>query len=164
VSMFYIPGLTVEASTVKEAFQGDLPEEKITITDKDLRKANDELQTFSGDIDFVQLGCPHYTLQQVAKVARLLYGKKIRDGVAFWVCTSAATRTLAEKMGYTKTIERAGARLVVDTCIDEPCWISYKQKVGMTDSPKCAYYKRFKEVVVGRLEDCVNAAVKGKWR
>ena len=48
-------------------------------------------------------------------------------------------------------------------CIDEPCWTAYKEKVGMTDSPKCAYYRRFKEVVVGRLEDCVNAAVKGRW-
>ena len=164
VSMFYIPGFTVEASTVKEAFQGDVPKDKTTITDKDLRKANEELQTFSGEIDFVQLGCPHYTLQQVAKVAKLLDGKKIHDGVTFWVCTSSTTKTLAEKMGYTKTIERAGAHLVVDTCIDEPCWISYKQKVGMTDSPKCAYYRRFREVVVGRLEDCVDAAVKGKRR
>jgi hypothetical protein len=53
---------------------------------------------------------------------------------------------------------------VVDTCIDEPCWFAYKQKVGMTDSPKCAYYRRFKDVMVGRLEDCVDAAIKGKWR
>jgi predicted aconitase len=33
----------------------------------------------------------------------------------------------------------------------------------MTDSPKCAYYRRFKDVVVARLEDCVEAAVRGKY-
>jgi predicted aconitase len=109
------------------------------------------------------LGCPHYTLTQVAEVARLLDGKRIHEGVAFWVCTSATAKLLADRIGYTAQIEKAGGRLVVDTCIDEPCWAAYKQKVGMTDSPKCAYYRRFKEVIVGRLEDCVKAAVKGRW-
>jgi predicted aconitase len=164
VSMFYIPGITVEASSVKEAFHGDIPKDKMTVTDKELKEANEELQTTSGKIDFVQLGCPHYTLNQVEEVAGLLKGKNIHEGVTFWVCTSATAKILADRIGYTDTIEKAGGHLVVDTCIDEPCWIAYKQKVGMTDSPKCAYYRRFKEVMVGRLEDCVDAAVKGRWR
>jgi predicted aconitase len=164
ISMFYMPGITVEASTVKEAFQGDTPKDRLTVTDKELAQAYEELQTASGKIDFVQLGCPHYTLRQIEKVAELLKGKKIHDGVTFWVCTSATTKILADRIGYTHTIEKAGGQLVVDTCIDEPCWIVYKQKVGMTDSPKCAYYRRFKEVMVGRLEDCVDAAIKGRRR
>jgi len=162
ISMFYIPGFTVEASTLKEAFQGDTPKDKITVNDHDLKQVYEELQTTSGKIDFVMLGCPHYTLRQVEEVARLLKGKKIHDGVSFWVCTSATTKTLAERIGYVDVIERAGGHVVVDTCIDEPCWIAYKDKVGMTDSPKCAYYRRFKEARVGRLQDCVETAVKGK--
>ena len=162
ISMFYMPGFTVEASTVEEAFQGDTPEEKISVTDHDLKQVYEELQTTSGKIDFVMLGCPHYTLKQVGEVARLLDGKKIHDGVSFWVCTSATTKVLAERNGYVNVIERAGGHVVVDTCIDEPCWIAYKNKVGMTDSPKCAYYRRFKEARVGRLQDCVETAVRGK--
>jgi predicted aconitase len=162
--MFYMPGYTIEASTVKEAFQGDMPKEKVTVTGRELKTVQEELQTTSGKIDFVQLGCPHYTLKQIADVARLLEEKKIHDGITFWVCTSGTAKLLADRVGYTKIIEKAGAHLVVDTCIDEPCWFAYKQKVGMTDSPKCAYYRRFKDVMVGRLEDCVDAAVKGKWR
>ncbi|HUW48228.1 MAG TPA: aconitase X catalytic domain-containing protein [Patescibacteria group bacterium] len=164
ISMFYMPGYTVEASTVKEAFQGDMPKEKVTVTDRELKTVQEELQTTGGKIDFVQLGCPHYTLKQIADVARLLEGKKIHDGITFWVCTSGTAKLLADRVGYTKIIEKAGAHLVVDTCIDEPCWFAYKQKVGMTDSPKCAYYRRFKDVMVGRLEDCVDAAIKGKWK
>jgi predicted aconitase len=163
ISMFYIPGFTVEAQTVKEAFQGDGPEDKITVTDRELKQACEELQTASGKIDFVILGCPHYTLRQVGEVARLLDGKKIRDGIAFWVCTSATTRMLAQRTGFVNTIERAGGHVVVDTCIDEPCWIAYKNKVGMTDSPKCAYYRRFKDVIVSRLQDCTEAAIRGKF-
>jgi predicted aconitase len=162
ISMFHIPGFTVEASTVEEAFQGDTPDDKITVTDHELKQAYQELQTASGRIDFVMLGCPHYTLRQVEEVARLLDGKKVHEGVSFWVCTSATTKVLAERNGYVKIIEGAGGHVVVDTCIDEPCWIAYKDKVGMTDSPKCAYYRRFKEARVGRLQDCVEAAIRGK--
>jgi len=162
ISMFYIPGFTIEAKTVKEAFQGDTPVDEITVTDRELKQACEELQTISGKIDFVMLGCPHYTLKQVEEVAKLLDGKKIHDGVSFWVCTSATTKMLAERTGYVDIIERAGGHVVVDTCIDEPCWIAYKNKVGMTDSPKCAYYRRFKDVIVSRLQDCIEAAIKGK--
>lgn len=164
ISMFYIPGFTVEASTVEEAFQGDAPKDKISVTDRDLKQACEELQTASGKIDFVMLGCPHYTLKQIEEAARLLNGKKIHKDVAFWLCTSATTRLLAERNGYVDIIEKSGGHVVVDTCIDEPCWIAYKNQTGMTDSPKCAYYRRFKEAMVGRLQDCVEAAVKGRWR
>jgi predicted aconitase len=162
ISMFCIPGFTIEAKTVKEAFQGDTPVDEITVTDRELKQACEELQTISGKIGFVMLGCPHYTLKQVEEVAKLLDGKKIHDGVSFWVCTSATTKMLAERTGYVDIIERAGGHVVVDTCIDEPCWIAYKNKVGMTDSPKCAYYRRFKDVIVSRLQDCIEAAIKGK--
>jgi hypothetical protein len=164
ISMFHFPGYTVEASTVKEAFQGDVPKEKITVTDKELRGVYEELQTTSEKADFVQLGCPHYTLKQIGKVAELLNGRKIREDCPLWVCTSATAKLLADKSGYTRTIEKAGGHVVVDTCIDEPCWAAYKQKVGMTDSPKGAYYRRFKEVRVARLQECVEAAVNGKER
>ena len=123
-----------------------------------------ELQTASGKIDFVQLGCPHCTLNQIAQVAALLEYKKLHKDVTFWVCTSATAKTLADRIGYTKTIEKARGQLVIDTCIDEPCWIAYKQKIGMTDSPKCACYRRYKDVIVGRLKDCVDAAVRGEWK
>ena len=113
-------------------------------------------------MDFVLLGCPHYTLKQIGEIANLLKGRKISRDVAFWVCTSATGKLLAERNGYVDVIEKAGGHVVVDTCIDEPCWIAYKDKVGMTDSPKCAYYRRFKEARVERLRDCVEAAVRGK--
>jgi hypothetical protein len=163
MSMFYIPGFTVEAQTVQEAFQGDVPQDKIIVTDAELKRTWERMQTASGKIDFVMLGCPHYTLRQMGETAKLLEGKKIHGGVSFWVCTSATTKALAKRMGYVDTIEEAGGSVVVDTCIDEPCWTVYKDKVGMTDSPKCAYYRRFRDVVVAGLEDCVEAAIKGKY-
>jgi hypothetical protein len=162
ISMFYIPGFTAEAATVKDAFQGEASKDKIEVTELELKQVYEELQTTSGTTDFILLGCPHYTLEQIEHAAELLNRKKLRQNVDFWICTSATTKMLAERNGYVGTIEKAGAHVVVDTCIDEPCWIAYKEKTGMTDSPKCAYYRRFRDVKVARLEDCVRTAVKGK--
>ena len=162
ISMFHMPGITVEASTLEEAFQNDVPQDKITVGDAELRQIYKELQTTGGKIDFVMLGCPHYTLKQLGEVAGLLNGKRIHESVSFWVCTSATAKLLAERNGYINTIEGAGGHVVIDTCIDEPCWFEYKDKVGMTDSPKCAYYRRFKDARIGRLKDCVEAAVRGR--
>lgn len=161
ISMFHAPGFTVEASTVERAFQDDIPEDKIVVSDAELKQSYDELQTTTGRIDFVMLGCPHYTLKQVENVAKLLRGRKIHKGLDFWVCTASTTKTLAERAGFVDAIERAGGHVVVDTCIDEPCWVAFKDMVGMTDSPKCSYYRRFKEARVDRLRKCVETAVRG---
>jgi predicted aconitase len=159
IPMFHVPGFTAEAKTVEEAFGGNVPEDKITVTDQELQQTQMELQTATGDIDTVILGCPHYNLDQMAELARLLKGKKVRDDVSFWVNTSATTKLLAERTGYVGIIEESGAHVVVDTCIDMFCWNNLKGKTGMTDSPKCAYYKRFGPVKVDNVEECVVASL-----
>jgi hypothetical protein len=67
---------------------------------------------------------------------------------------------MAERAGYVRILEEAGAHVVTDTCIDMFCY-NMRGKTGMTDSPKCAYYRRFGDVKVGSVEDCVAAAVEG---
>jgi len=164
VAMFHVPRISVEAPSVEAAFGDNHPQDKITVGERELKQTQEELQTESGKIDLVQFGCPHYTLKQVVDVARQLKGKKIHKDVAFWVCTSATALLLAERMGYVDIIEKAGGHIVVDTCIDMTCWNKFKDKTGMTDSPKCAYYRRFKDVIVARASDCIKAAIKGEWK
>jgi hypothetical protein len=159
IPMFHIPGFTAEAKTVEEAFGKSVPEDRITVTERELHQTHMELQTATGDVDVVMLGCPHYNLDQMAELGGLLRGKKIRDGVSFWVNTSATTKLLAERAGYVGIIEESGAHVVVDTCIDMFSWNHLRGKTGMTDSPKCAYYRRFGPVKVGNMEECVAASV-----
>jgi predicted aconitase len=161
ISMFHLPGFTVEAATVEEAFRDEVPKQKVVITETELKHAQNELQTTGAKADFVMLGCPNYTLKQIENVAKLLGGRKVHKDVSLWICTSATTKLLAERNGFVKIIEKAGGHVVVDTCIDEPCWVGYKGKVGMTDSPKCAYYRRFKEARVAIMKECIETAVKG---
>ncbi len=159
IPMFFIPGFTVGAKTPEEAFDGDIPHDKITVTQNELKLTDDGLQTTDGNVELVMLGCPHYNLDQIGEVARLLNGKKLRTGVSFWINTSATTRIMAERAGYLQTIENSGARLITDTCVDIFVFNHLKGRTGMTDSPKCAYYRRFGNVRVGNVEECVASAV-----
>jgi predicted aconitase len=159
IPMFHIPSVTVEARTEEEAFAGDIPIESITVTNRELRQTQDELQTATGPVSVVILGCPHYNLDQMAELAGLVRGKTVREGMTFWVNTSATTKLMADRAGHTNTIQESGVHLVVDTCIDMFCWNNLRDKTGMTDSPKCAYYRRFGPVKVGTMEECVAAGM-----
>jgi len=159
IPMFYIPGFTVDAETLDDAFAGNHPQDVIEVTDRDMKQTIEELQTTSGDVDLVMLGCPHYNLDQLGVVAKLLDGKRLRPNVSVWINTSETTKTMADRAGYVKVLENAGANLVTDTCIDMFCFNNMKGKTGMTDSPKCAYYRRFGNVRVGSVEECIAAAV-----
>jgi len=158
IAMFHVPGFTVEARTIEDAFGGEKPNDRITVTSHDLKRTADSLQSTSKDIDTVILGCPHYHLDQNCKGASLVKGKKLRPEVSFWVNTSATTKILAERAGYVTEILESGGRVIVDTCIDMFCFNNLKGKTGMTDSPKCAYYRRFGDVRVGSVEECVALA------
>jgi hypothetical protein len=159
IPMFYIPRFTVGPSTVDDAFAGSVPHDKIDVTEYEIKRTTEELQTTDKDIDLVMLGCPHYNLDQMGEVAKLLNGKKLRPNVSFWVNTSATTKIMAERAGYVRILEEVGAHVVTDTCIDMFCFNNMRGKIGMTDSPKCAYYRRFGNVRVGSVEECVAAAV-----
>ena len=159
IPMFHIPGITVEAKTEEDAFAGGKPKETITVTDDDLRQTQKELETASGPVSVVIVGCPHYNLDQLAGFAKLVAGKKVRYGTEFFVNTSATTKLMADRTGYSGVIEGSGVQLVVDTCIDMFCWNNLRDKAGMTDSPKCAYYRRFGPVKLGTIEECVAAVM-----
>ncbi len=162
VSLYHIVGVTPEASTLKDAFHGEDPQEKITITNEDLEETLDQISLPGGKIDFALFGCPHFTIDQVREVVSLLNGREF--AVDFWICTSSLTKELAKRMGYLEIIEKAGGHIVDDTCIDQPCWNFLYGKKGITESPKCAYYTRRRDMdfVIRSLPECIEAAVEGE--
>lgn len=163
VSMYHMVGITPEAPTLEAAFGGKPPKEKVTISDPDLQKVRQQICGEPGKIDFAMFGCPHLSISQVAQIARILEGRKLK--VDFWALTSSLTKELASRMGYLQTIQRAGGHVVADTCIDvPPCWQPYYGKTGVTDSPKCAYYNEIRRIkfIIRPLRECVEAAIKGE--
>lgn len=161
-AMYHIVGFTPEAPTIEAAFHGDDVKEEVTITNDDLKEMQSLLTDPYGKIDFALFGCPHFTIDQITVIAEMVKGKKL--AVPLFVMTSGLSLDLSRKMGYYDTIREAGGYIVSDTCMDQPCWKFLYGKKGVTDSPKCAYYTRRRqmEFVVVPLEQAVEAALKGE--
>ena len=154
-ALFHIDGTTYKG---REA-----PPENITITHADIEAALRALNDETAQVDFVALGCPHCTLDEIKQIAGLLEGKKVTR--EFWICTARQTMKEAEEMGYAQKIHAAGAKFACDTCM-AVAPLKGRFTVLATDSAKACYYGRgtndFK-TRIGSVEECVNAAVTGNW-
>lgn len=161
VPMYHIVGVTPEAPTLEAAFGGKKPLKELHVTAKNIKEQEDILSEKGSRINLVMLGCPHYTLAQVQELDVMMKGRK--SVVPFWVLVSEDTLTLAKRCGVFQSLEGCGVGLVAETCIDEPCFKIFEGGLGMTDSPKCAYYRerRGQPFIIRRLSECVEAAVKG---
>ena len=133
LALFHMEGITPE-STLYEA-----PEDGMRIARSDLEAANRFLNQMpaADQVDFVSLGCPHLSLQEIARVADQLKGKKVTK--PFWITTARPTKRIADQMGYTTIIEAAGAIFATDTCcVVAP--IRGRFTAIATDSAKACYY------------------------
>jgi hypothetical protein len=142
-AMFHMRGVTPEAE------RHAAPDDSITITQADLDEAQRSLISADTDeADFVSLGCPHLTLNEIARIAELLAGKHVTK--EFWITTARPTKQMADRMGYTRIIEEAGAMFAADTCcVVAP--IQGRFKALITDSAKACYYaagkNKFKTII-----------------
>ena len=161
--MYHIIGVTPEAPDMDTAFGGKAPEKEVVLTDQDMEEILHEI-SLEGNrpIDFVMFGCPHFTLEEVRHIAGKIEGKKLKKEM--WILTSSLVKEMAERMGLDQTISEAGGCIVPDTCPDQPCWRHLKGKVGVTESPKCAYYPQRRGIhfVIRDLDECIEAALTGE--
>ncbi len=118
-----------------------------------------------GEIDLVWIGCPHASLQELARVIELLAGRRIRT--ALWVTMAREVRAEAEKAGMVAELEELGGQVVADTCLVVAPVREFGFQRMATPSGKGAYYAPSHSglgVRYGRLEACIEAAVTGEWR
>ena len=110
------------------------------------------------------IGCPHASIKEIAKIADLLKNKTISTNTEFWVATSRSMKQLADKRGYTEVIEKAGGKIVCDTCM-AVAPLKGRFRIVATTSAKGCYYSRHNKMLtkMGSLEECIEAAVSGKW-
>ena len=142
-ALFHMEGITPEASLF------EAPADAIDIRQADIegavRSLNDDT---AGEVDFASLGCPHLSIREIARIAELLRGKKVKK--TFWITTARPTKQMAERMGYAAIIEEAGAVLAADTCcVVAP--IQGRFHTLATDSAKACYYAYGKNKMKTRL-------------
>jgi len=178
VAMYHITGVTPDAPTTELAFGGNAIREKIHVTAREMGAVFDKLHTAKdSDVDFVYLGCPQYTVDQIRIAAGMLDGRKVHANTTLWIGTNRMAFALAERMGYAAAIKKAGGVLICDTCpmlsflrrdFQEKQGLSGTAvKTMLTDSPKQAKYANNTigcDIILDKIDACIDAAVTGKWR
>jgi predicted aconitase len=167
VEMYHIPGVTPEAPTVEAAFGSAGLPEVVHYGQRERAQIYENLnsQGDNTDVDFVLLGCPHASIDQIWRAARALEGRKLT--AQLWIMVPRALKVVADRSGYTEIIEKAGGKVLSDSCPAMSRSAPPGTKVFATDSAKQAHYLPAIlgiEAWFGTLEDCVDAAVTGRWR
>ena len=162
VALYHADGITPEA-ILTDVFAGKAPEEEMVITRKDIDDAAEKMtSTGAGEPQLAVVGCPHYSSEEVIRLARMIEGKKVADGKAFWVFTTAETESLVERMGMKAVLEEAGVRIMAQTClVISPLVGGYENLI--TDSGKFASYLPSEHSIKIRYasaEECVKAVTR----
>jgi len=167
IEMYHLVGRTPEAPTLEAALGGRPAQEELVFKEAHRRAAYAHLNSADDtSVDFIMLGCPHNSLEQLRLIVRLLEGRKVHADVALWIFTPSAIRDVADRQGYTEILKKTGALLMSDTC---PALGHVKPegvRVAATDSCKQAHYLPGTIGVkshFGSLEDCIESAIAGRW-
>ena len=148
------------------AFGGNEPEETIDVTEEDIRNTRKAMCSNTTDkVDFVALGCPHYTINEIVRVHKLLAGREINHDTAFWIYANSYALRLAEKMGIRQDLEKLRVVIRAETCMIISPVKDWGFRTMMTDSGKCSYYGPAEcgtEMIFASVEECVESAVSGK--
>ena len=153
VAMFHLEGLTPEAALGARSL------EALTFTKKELTETKSMLND-EGTPDFISVGCPHCSLAELAMLARLLSGRRVKR--EFWICCSREVKRQGDEAGYSSLIEGSGAKFVLDTCMVVAPVEELGYKVVATNSAKACHYLRNAGLKVRfmPLEECVTEATR----
>ncbi|MBP1944831.1 aconitase X [Methanobacterium petrolearium] len=135
VALYHVEKVTPEYKDVNKQLANL---DKLTITRENVKETREKLSISSKKPDLVCLGCPHASLEEIGEVARFLTDKRLDNEL--WVCTSISIKAASDRMGYTKTIEKAGGHVVCDTCMVVAPIEDLGFKVIGVDSAKAANY------------------------
>ncbi|MBO3802310.1 MAG: aconitase X catalytic domain-containing protein [Candidatus Brockarchaeota archaeon] len=155
VSLVHVEGVTAE-----EEWAGKLAPRRAehTIGMEEIEEQREKLSFDSADPDCALIGCPHLSLEELARLAEENSGRKF--GKPAFLFTSRRVAELARRKGYAGKLERSGASILVDTCV---MW-SGLGRLGLerpaTNSAKACFYLRNAMGLKPKLcsaRDCLGA-------
>ncbi|MFQ6084995.1 MAG: aconitase X [Candidatus Bathyarchaeia archaeon] len=162
VALFHVDGVTPESRffPMEEIAKMEFDTHDLKVSYEKLTTAGD------GKIDLVCFGCPHSSLEEIRRISNGLRGEKIAPETKLWVFTSLATRRLAERCGYSQTIQEAGGEIYSDCCMVVAPLEEMGFKTIAVNSAKAAIYAPSiskVDVVFTSLEGCIGIALSGKY-
>ena len=171
VRMYHLPGITPEAPTIDFATGGKPLTKQVQINNDILRKTYESLNyRTSDDVDMVYLGCPHLNIVDLFRLTQKLDGKKCK--VPLWIMSAPWLYEPAKGLGYVDVFEKAGAHLMTGACLAAMGAVPESVRSIAVDTAKQAQYitgcypddDKHLQVCYGSQDDCVEAALTGKWR
>jgi predicted aconitase len=168
VEIYHVVGVTPEAETSEMAFGSRAPAETFTYGAHERRRTFEKLNANGrdADVDYVMLGCPHYSLEQIGDASAMLEGRRISDKCRLWIFTSRSVKAEADAKGYSGTIAQSGGMLMTDTCSAFAQAVPPGTNVVALDSAKQAHYLPailHLQAWFGSTRDCIDAAITGRW-
>ena len=109
--------------------------------------------------NLIFIGCPHCSVNELAKVAKALKHKKVAREKELWICTSRHLKENSKSL--VKAIENAGAKVICNTCAVVTWLKDLSIDSLMTNSAKTAYYAPTLNnigAVLAPLNHCIEAA------
>lgn len=168
VEMYHLVGVTPEANTLEQAYGGNKPEEVRHYGAREREETLARINATGSDrkVDYVMLGCPHYTIEQIWEAAQLIEGRKVHENCALWIFTPRAIKDVATRNGYTQIIEAAGGKILTDSCSAMSRAVPPGTRVVALDSAKQAHYLPAilgLQAWFGTTAQCIDAACTGRW-
>ncbi|MDO8886506.1 aconitase X, partial [Candidatus Oleimmundimicrobium sp.] len=102
----------------------------------------------------------------ISAVAGFLNGCKVKAGVTLHVWTALPIKAVADRCGYTKTIEDAGGVLMVGSCpLVSEKWPAGTRAMAFDSAKQAHYIKPLTKTKVffGNWEECLQASISGTW-
>ena len=172
VTLAHIVGTTPEAPTLEAALGNKPPEQVLKVGKREMTKTWERLNVWDNDIvEHVALGCPHATIDELGRIADLLEGKTIKTSLL--IGASVPVEALARRQGYADVIEKAGGHFqcvcpaIINPFTRRNIAGDKQAKSAATNSARGAHYLAHVsgvKVFFGTDEECINAAITGKWK
>ncbi len=112
IAMCHVVGITPEAPDWQTVTAGRRIDTAETIARKDVREFLENWGGVGEPVDVVALSTPQLCITEIAEVAELLAGRKVHADTTLLIYAPLEIKRAAAAMGYAKTIEDAGGRLV----------------------------------------------------
>lgn len=165
--MCLIVGVSPEAQTYEEAMGGKTPISEFDIDDALLEEYRKELcHPVSGPVDFLQIGCPNASVEEIQQVARYMRGKHVATGVRFCVFTNVAQYELARLSHLVEALHESGVEVLTSGCILRTINVALGAKgIGLSAAKLAHYSKTERDVPVyyGTEREVMDAAISGYW-
>lgn len=154
VALYHVEGITPEAKLMDVSGL-----QTIEVGEEELKETYEKLNT-GKDPDIIILGCPHASLKEISMLANKLQGRNLKKPI--WICTSRLIKEAAKKMGLVETIEKAGGKVVADTCmVVSPIERMGFKTVGVDSGKAASYLPGFckQAVVFKSVDELIKEAI-----